>query len=160
VTIRTAVLTSLVAIAAFSVEACGGDDDKGPSQEEFIAQADRICQAADGKQAALTGTKGDKGIYGPNFSDAAFLSRYNAVTRNAQKQLGVLDVSDADRKGFDDFLKALGASIAAVDKQIAALRARDLPGQSQANRDFQASYGNIASSAGAVGLTRCQALGN
>jgi hypothetical protein len=82
------------------------------------------------------------------------------VTKDAEKRLRALDAPKADRKGFDDFLKALGASIAAVDKQIAALRARDLPGQSQANRDFQASYGNIASSAGAVGLTRCQALGN
>lgn len=158
-TLRTAVLTSLVVIAALSVFGCGGDDDKGPSTEDYIAKADAICAKADTDQAAVGGKDGP-GIYGENFSDPAFLTKYNAVTRDALKRLTALDAPEAERQGVRDFLAAVKGSIAAVDKQIAALRARDLPGQSQANRDFQASYGNIASSAGALGLTRCQGLGN
>ena len=151
--IRTAVLTALVAIAVLSVGGCGGDDDdEGPSSQEFIAQADAICQEADKKQT--------KGIYGPNFSDAAFLSRHNAGTRDALERLRALDVPEEDREAVNDVLSAIEGSVAAVDKRIAALRARDLPRQSEAERALERSYGDIAASAGALGLSRCQGLGN
>jgi uncharacterized membrane protein YccC len=147
-------VASLVTIAVLSVAGCGGDDDDGgPSKQEFIAQADAICQEGDRKQGA-------EGVYGENFSDAAFLARHNAVTRDALKRLRALDAPEEDRKAVDDFLSALEASVAALDKRIAALRARDLPEQSQAERDFELSYGNVAASAGALGLSRCQALAN
>lgn len=42
--IRTAVLAGTV-IAVLSVAGCGGDEGhEGPSTQEFIAQADAICQ--------------------------------------------------------------------------------------------------------------------
>jgi len=142
-----------ITIAVLSVAGCGGeDDDEGPSQQEFIAQADAICQEADKKQA--------KGIYGPNFSDAAYLSRHNAVTRDALERLRALDAPEGDREAVDDVLSAIKGTVAAVDKRIAALRARDLPRQSEAQQDFERSYGDIGASAGALGLSRCQGLGN
>ncbi len=154
-------LASLVTIAVLSVAGCGGDDDdEGPSKQaskqEFIAQADAICQEADKKQAAVA--EGE-GIYGENFGDAAFLSRYNAVTRDALERLRALDAPEADREAVDDVLSAVKRSVAAVDKRITALRARDLPRQSQAEQAFERSYGDIAASAGALGV-RCQGLSN
>ncbi len=141
-------VASLVTIAVLSVAGCGGDDDdQGPSKQEFIAQADAICQEADKEQAAV-GARGAKGIYGPNFSDAAFLSRYNAVTRDALERLRALDAPEEDREALDDVLSALKGSVAAVDKRIAAIRARDLPRQSEAQQDFERSYGDVAASAG------------
>jgi len=151
-------VASLVTIAVLAVAGCGGDE--GPSTQEFIAQADTICQKADKEQAAVAGARGAKGIYGPNFSDTAFLSRYNAVTRDALKRLRALDAPEADRKAVANVLSALEGSVAAVDKRIAALRARDRPRQSEAQRDFERSYGDVSASAGALGLSRCQALGN
>jgi len=54
-------VASLATIAVLAVAGCGGnDDDEGPSKQEFIAQADAICQEADKEQAAVGG-KGAKG---------------------------------------------------------------------------------------------------
>ena len=143
--IPTAALTVDAYDCRLSVAGCGGgDDDKGPSQEEFIAKADAICLKADKEQTAVKG-KETQGIYG-NFSDTAYLSQYNAVTRDALKRLRALDAPEEDQKAADDMLSALNQSVAAVDSRIATLRARDLPAQSQALRDFQTSYGDVVSS--------------
>jgi hypothetical protein len=152
--VRTALLPVVIALAG-----CGGDDggDGGPSSEEYVAKADAICQAADTKQGAIKGESG--GPYN-NFSDAAYLSQHNAVTRDALQRLKALEASEDQQKEVDAFLAAVQGTVTAVDKQIAALRAKDLPAQSQATRDFQASYGDIGSTAGTVGLTSCQGLGN
>ena len=151
----------LITIAVVSVAGCGGDDDdEGPSTQEFIAQADAICREAEKEQAAVEGGGARPGIYGPNFSDVAFLSRYNAVTRDALKRLRALDTPEQDREAVDDVLSAVKGSVAAVDKRIAALRARDLPRQSEAEQELERSYGDIAASAGALGLSRCQGLSN
>jgi len=156
---RRSSVAIVITIAVLSVAGCGGDDeDEGPSQQEFIAQADAICQEADKEQAAV-GVKGG-GIYGANFSDAAFLSEYNAVTRDALKRLRALDAPKADEEAVEDVLSAVEGSVAAVDKRIAALKARDLPKQSEAEKELERSYGDIAASAGALGLTRCQGLSN
>ena len=150
-------VASLVTIAVLAVGGCGGDE--GLSQQEFIAKADAICLETDKKQAAVGGKDGP-GIYGENFSDRAFLSRYNAVTRDALKRLRALDAPEADRKAVDSLLSAIEGSVAAVDNRISALQAKDQPRQSDANVDFQRSYGDVVASSGALGLTRCQGLGN
>ena len=142
---------SLVTLV-LAVGGCGGDDgDKGLTKQEFIAQADAICQKAQKKGATV--------MYGDAFSDAAFLSRHNALTRDALKRLRALDAPEGDRKAVDHVLSALEASVAAVQKRIASLRAGDRPRQSEAQQDFELSYGDVAASAGALGLTQCQALG-
>ena len=152
-------VASLATIAVLSVAGCGGgDDDEGPSKQEFIAQADAICQEADKEQAAVGGRGAKGGLYGPNLSDVAFLSRYNAVTRDALERLRALDAPEEDQEAVDDVLSAVKGIFAAVDKRIAAIRARDLPRQSQAQQDFERSHGDVNASAGALGLTRCQGL--
>ena len=158
---RLTLVLTVVAIAVLPVAGCGGDDDdEGPTQQEFIAQADAICQETNKEQAAVRGSGPRPGIYGPNFSDAAFLSRYNAVTRDALKRLRALSAPEADREAVNEVLSAVEGSVAAVDERIAALRARDLPRQSEAERDLERSYGDIAASAGALGLSQCQGLSN
>ena len=148
-----------VVLGGTSLAACGDDDDEGPSTQEFIAQADAICQEADKKQAAVRGSGSRPGIEA-NFSNGAFLARYNAVTRDALKRLRALDAPEAERKAFDGLVSAVKGSVAAVDKRIAALRARDLARQSEAARELERSYGDIAVSAGTVGLSQCQGLSN
>ena len=151
---------SLLTIAVLSVAGCGGDDgDEGLSTEEFIAKADAICKKADKEQAAPQGKDG-RGAYGESFSDPAFLSSFNAATKDALKQLKALDAPESERKAVSELLSAVEGSIAAIDRQIAALRAKDPPKQSEANEDWIRRYGDIVSSAGALGLTRCQTLGN
>jgi hypothetical protein len=149
--IRRALIPPLLALAAAS--GCGGDDDKSPSKEDYIAKADQICQKADARQ-------GPGGVYGDNFSNAAFLARHNAVTRNALKQLRALEAPEGDRKEVGAVLTGLQGTVTAIDKQIAALKSKDLSAQSQNARDFEASYGNVTAAAGALGLTRCQSLAN
>ena len=152
-----AAAASLVTIAVLSVAGCGGDDDdEAPSKQEFIAQADAICQKADKEQAAA----GKSPAYGDNFSDPAFLSSYNAATKDALKRLKALDAPESERKAFSEVLSAVERSVAAIERQLAALRAKDTPKQSEANRDWITSYGDIQASSGAFGLTRCQGLGN
>ena len=157
--LRLAVASS-VTVAVLSVAGCGGDDDdEGPSTQEFIAQADAICQEADKKQAAVRGSGSRPGIEA-NFSNGAFLARYNAVTREALKRLRALDAPEEERKAFDGLVSAVKGSVAAVDKRIAALRARDLARQSEAAQELERSYGDIVASAGALGLSQCQGLSN
>ena len=157
-----AAVASLVTIAFLSVAGCGGDDDdEAPSKQEFIAQADAICQKADKEQAAVVGKDGPgKGPHGDNFSDPAFMSSHNAATKNALKRLKALDAPESERKAFSEVLSAMERSVAAIDRQISALRAKDTPKQSEARRDWITSYGDIQSSSGALGLTRCQGLTN
>ena len=156
---RLAVASS-VTVAVLSVAGCGADnEDERPSSQELIAQADAICQEADKKQAAVRGSGTRPGIYA-NFNNRAFLSRYNAVTRDALMRLRALDAPEEDRKAFDGLISAVKGSVAAVDKQIAALRARDLPRQSEAVRELERSYGDIAVYAGTLGLSQCQGLSN
>lgn len=156
-------VASLVIIAVLSVAGfvgCGGDDgDEGLSTKEFIAKADAICEKADKEQAAPQGKDG-RGAYGESFSDPAFLSSFNAATKDALKRLKALDAPESERKAVGELLSAVEGSIAAIDNQIAALRAKDPPKQSEANEDWIRRYGDIVASAGALGLTRCQALGN
>ncbi len=156
-------VASLVTITALSVTGfagCGGDDgDEGLSTEEFIAKADAICQKADKEQAAPQGKDG-RGAYGESFSDPTFLSTFNAATKDALKQLKALDAPESEQKALGELLSAVEGSVAAVDRQIAALRAKDPPKQSEANEDWIRRYGDIVASAGGLGLTHCQALGN
>ncbi len=52
-----------IVIAAFAVAGCGGDDDDTDSKEEFIAQADEICESGDAEieqQALELGTGADE----------------------------------------------------------------------------------------------------
>ena len=159
---RTAA-ASLVIVAVLLVAGCGGDDgDEGLSTKEFIAKADAICEKADKEQAAVEGKDGPgRGpAYGENFSDPVFLSSYNAATKNAVKRLKALEAPESERKAVSEVLSAVEGSAAAVDRQIAALRAKDPPKQSAANEDWIRRYGDIQASAGALGLTRCQGLGN
>jgi hypothetical protein len=149
--VRRALLPSFVALAA--APGCGGDDDKGPSKEDYIAKADAICQKADARQ-------GPGGVYGDNFSNPTFLTRHNAVTRDALKQLRALKAPGADRKEVDAVLTGLQGTVTAIDRQIAALKSKDLPAQSRNSRDFETSYGNVSAAAGTLGLTRCQSLAN
>jgi hypothetical protein len=148
-------LACLVTIAGLLIAACGE-----PSTEDFVAEADAICQKAEAKQDAAAGGQGAKGIYGPNFSDEEFLGEYNAAKEDALKQLKQLEVPEAEKSSFEDLLAGIEESIAAVEKRIASLKADNQPEQSEAQRDFEASFGSIQAAAGAVGLSRCQALGN
>lgn len=151
---------ALITIAILLLAGCGGDDaDEGPSTEEFIAQADAICKQAEKKQAAL-GASGANGVYGDNFSDAAFLVRHNAVTRHGLKRLRALDAPGEEQEAFGALLSAVKGTVVSIDTQIAALRAGDRPTQSKANKDFQKSYGDVVAAAGAAGLTQCQAMAN
>ena len=148
---------AVLSAAVLSVAGCGGDD--APSEEEYIAEADAICLKADKRQAAVEkGIKG--GIYGSAFSDEKFLSRYNAVTQDALKQLSALEAPEGEQKAVDDVLAAVESSVAAVDKRISALRSGDRPKQSEAQQDFERAYGNVAAAAGAIGLSRCQGMSN
>lgn len=139
-------------LAALAVAGCGGGDE-GPSTEDYVAKADAICQEADRKQ-------GRGALYGENFSDATFLTRHNAATKDALKRLRALDAPEADRREVDAVLAGIQGVVAAVDKQIVALRTKDLPRQSEASREYEAAYGNVASAAGTLGLSRCQSLAN
>ena len=159
-----AATVSLVLIAVLSVAGfagCGGDDDDGGlSTEEYVAKADAICEKADKRQAAPEQGKDGRGAYGESFSDPAFLSSFNAATKDALKRLKALDAPESERKAVGEMLSAIEASVAAIDRQIAALRAKDTPKQSEANEDWIRRYGDIVASAGAIGLTQCQTLGN
>ena len=92
------------AAAVLSVAGFGGDE--GLTTQEYVAKADAICLDTAKKQAAVEkGITG--GTYGAAFNDEKFLSRYNAVTRNALKRLSALDAPEEERKAVANVLAAV-----------------------------------------------------
>jgi hypothetical protein len=152
---RAATLLALLALAAAA--GCGGEDE-GLSTEDYVAEADAICAAANKKETALD--PGGLGWhYGPKFGDAQFLSEFNDVGGAALRRLQALEPPEEDATTADEVIASIKRIASAFDDQIAALRAGDRAGESEIVNDYELAYTDLARAAAVLGLTQCQGLG-
>lgn len=150
---------SALTLLGLALGACGGDDDAGLSRQEFVAKADTICKEANRREAELG--PGETGWhYGPKFNDPDFLSRFSAVSGGALRKLRALEPVPAERARVDDVLSAMEARRAAMDSQIAGLRAEKRDIAAANVRAYETAYGDLAAAAGPLGLTECQGVGH
>jgi hypothetical protein len=127
---------------------------------QWQPRCDRPCAGSlplNKKEAALH--PGGLGWHsGPKFSDPDFLSRFNAVGHATLRRLNALAPPEEHRKAVDAVLSSSERMVAAMDRQIAALRAGHRA-RTQANvRQYELAYTDRAAAAGSAGLTECQGL--
>lgn len=137
-------LASMLALAAVAAAGCGGDDETSAKTEtsatsEFVAKAEAICADANRKEARLEPAGGTAQ---PNFKDAAFIAKFNAIGEDALKQLRAI-AQPADPAAVDTFY-------ASVERMLAARYVGE----------WESAYLDRATAAGPAGFTECQGLGD
>jgi len=146
----------LLGFLSLAVSACGGDDDGaaggGLSKEDYIAKADAICKAADQREteADAPGATGQ--------IETSVLEDVVAIDGKALADLRQLKAPENDAKAAK-VVSDLGALHAARKDQLAAVRGKDTRAESDAKNAFFTASGDLGVSAGAYGITFCQALG-
>ena len=154
------VLAMALVLSLFSVAfaGCGGDDDDGNggglSKDDYITQADEICQEADQREA-------EAGVPPPGaeINDPAVQRAIVASLRDALAELEALEVPEGDEEEVGEITSALERALAAREDQFAAKRAKDGPAETEAEEAFVRASEDLGVSAGAYGLSYCQALG-
>ena len=132
-------LSLLVVVASIGLGACGGDDDSGPSREEFAADVDKVC--ADVKKAGedLQKSSPDSLAEIGQFTDKAKQQINDAVSQlddletpsgdDGEKAQQFVDAVKANanqfNEGLDDLKKAADANdakaVQAAGEKISAI---------------------------------------
>lgn len=152
-----ATVCTALALAAAGVTGCGGDEDEGLSKEDFLAKAEAICADANRKEEGVV-REGPGWHSGPKFSDPELMTRFTAAGRDALRQLRALEPPEEERKAFGEVLANIDEALGAIEKEIAAVRARQ-KGTTAANvRTYDTAYGDLGAAAGRAGLSECQGV--
>lgn len=155
-------LTTLGGICVLALGACGGDDDapivpvpsstgtSGPQldQDEFVDEADSICQEANAALASLsTDTTGA--------ALASTIAEQRDVYDGTIEQIDGLGPPPEDEATLDDFLDGLASVVDALDKQELAAE-RDETTQVEAlSTDVDSALSEAQAAADDFGLKEC-----
>lgn len=146
----------VVGLASIATSACGGDDDDGGglSKEDYIAQADAICEEANKSET-------DSGVppAGVPIDDPEVQQTLVTILRDTVADLRALKAPEGEEADAAKVISHLEAARAAREDQFAASRAKDSDAESKAENEFFTASQDLGASAGAFGLTHCQALG-
>lgn len=157
----TAWIVLVFAFAVAGVVGCGGDDDKeeqGLSKQEFVAKADAICATANRKEEGIV-REGPGWHYGPKFSNPRLMTRFTAAGRDALKQLRGLEPPEEERETVRAVLANIEKALGAIEKEIAAARARQKDTTAANVRTYESAYSDLGVAAGRSGLSQCQGVG-
>ncbi len=101
-------LTALIVVAAlpFGLVACGGDDDEGPSKDEFVKEANAICTKANA-EAEQIGEGAFKDPENPTAKEAQTLLR--ELLPLAEQQQRDLEELEKPKDDEDEIEKILAA---------------------------------------------------
>jgi hypothetical protein len=154
---RPVLVIATLAVAAFGVAGCGGDEERALSKQEFVAKADAICADANRKEAGIV-REGLGWHYGPKFSDPELMTRFTAAGRDALRRLRGLEPPEKEREVVRDVLANIEKALGAIDKQIAASRAGKKDAKSANVRAYETAYTDLGAAAGRSGLTQCQGV--
>ena len=151
---RLLVTALLLGLASLAISACGGDDDEGGglSKDEYITQVDAICEEADQRETDA-GAPGATGEIKTNV-----LEEVVAIDGEALADIQELEAPEDD----EDAAKVVSdveAVVSTREDQLEAVRAKNPGAESDAENAFFAASSDLGASAGAYGLTHCQALG-
>ena len=146
----------LLGLLSLAVPACGGDDDDdggGLSKEEYITQADAICKEADQRESEA-GAPGATGEI-----KTRVLEDVVAIDGEALAELRQLEAPEEDADEVAQIVSDLEAVHSTREDQLAAVQSNDTQAESDAENAFFTASTDLGASAGAYGLTSCQALG-
>ena len=151
-------LLSLIAVAALAA-GCGGGDG-GPTKAEYIARADRICQATKAETAPLvqqlTAAAGSGSVTTAQARKLARVAgRLQTMGAAYVARLKALDRPSGDTGDVDRFLTSSGQVVDALGRAAAALKTGNVTGALgllQANTVTAAAAGSAAQ---AYGFKEC-----
>ncbi|HEX8744934.1 MAG TPA: hypothetical protein VF712_17550 [Thermoleophilaceae bacterium] len=120
--------------AALALAACGGDDDKGPSKDEFVQKADAICAKSDREGEAIA-KRSFENPKKPTPEEAqAAIREAVPMQKEALAELKALEEPEGDEQTLDEYYAAIEKGIttfetAAEDPQLSLelLAAGDAP---------------------------------
>lgn len=145
--------------AGLGLAACGGDDTpKAPSKDAVIARAETICADANRTEQAVV-REGPGWHYGPKFRDPQLMTRFTKAGREALGGLRALQPPAANRASFDEVLSDIDDALAAIEAEIASVRAGGGDATTAHTKAYERAYADLAVSAGKAGLTECQGVG-
>ena len=171
----TALLLGLLSVA---VSACGDDDEDdgggssatttstttgtstsggsggGLSKEEYIAEADALCKAADRRETEAGAPGATLDAIKPSVLEDMVANLTETVA-----DLRQLEAPEGDEDAVAKIVSDLERVLSARADQLAATRANDSRAEDEAQNEFVTASTDLGASAGAYGLTHCQTLG-
>ena len=97
-------------------------------------------------------------MYHAEFDDPGYLTRFNAAGREALRSPRSLRPPAAERRRVEETIDAMTRMVGALDGRIADLRSDRSASSSRRVIAYLEAYGDLAVSAGVVGLTECQGV--
>jgi exonuclease VII small subunit len=111
-------LTALLVVAAMplGVVACGGDDDEGPSKEEFVEEANAVCTRTNSEIEQVS-TDAFKDPEDPKPAEAqAYLAELVPILEQQQTDLEELEKPKDDEEEIEEILTAAETGITALEE--------------------------------------------
>ncbi|MDP9069167.1 MAG: hypothetical protein M3N53_12595 [Actinomycetota bacterium] len=136
----------IVLVALLAVLTACSDD--GLSKEEFIAQADAICEAADEKTRELEPPKSPDAL-------TEFVVEAQEITAQLLSDLRELQPPEEDRAVIDTMLSKIEEAMSYLPQIRDAAQKRDLQEVSRLGEELQAAASEANETAREYGLERC-----
>ena len=135
-----------LAVAALALAGCGG-----PSEEEFVAQADEVCRQAQAQASRLRRPAANAG----SGQTVAYIRRLGALSRREFVDLSALEPPEHLKPRFDAFLASGRRGARLLDQLANTTRTGELAASERVVRELEALTGRANRQALAVGLRRC-----
>ena len=110
-------MTALViATMAGGVAACGGDDDKGPSKDDYIADVDKICARSDAETNRLA-SEAFEDPEKPKPDEAQdFLKQGVPVVQEAVEDIKEVEKPKDDEEKLEEWIAATEAGVTTLEE--------------------------------------------
>jgi hypothetical protein len=138
--------TPLAVAVALALAGCGG-----PSEEEFVAQADQVCRQAQAQASRVRRPAVNAG----SGQTVAYIRRLAALSRREFVHLSALEPPERLKPRFDAFLASGRQGARLLDQLADTTRTGDLAASERVVRELEALTSRANRQALAVGLRRC-----
>lgn len=139
-------LATLLAPTALALAACGG-----PSEKEFVAQADQVCRQAQDQASRVR----PPAVNARPGQTEAYIRRLAALSRREFADLSALEPPERLRRGYEAFLASGRQGARLLGRLANTTGAGDLAASERVVRELEALTSRANRQALAVGLRRC-----
>jgi hypothetical protein len=142
--LRATRIVVLAALAAITLQACGG----GLSKEEFIEAADELCEKADQRSQELDPPTNPQAL-------RVFVERAEQITRRLVEDLRELEPPEGDRDTIERMIDKIEEAIGYLPAIEKAARLSDVAAIQQLGARLQAAAAEANELARDYGLKKC-----
>jgi HPt (histidine-containing phosphotransfer) domain-containing protein len=142
--LRATRIVVLAALAAITLQACGG----GLSKEEFIEAADEICEKADERSQELDPPTNPRAL-------RVFVERAEQITRQLIEDLRELEPPEGDRDTIERMIDKIEEAIGYLPAIEKAARLSDVAAIQQLGARLQAAAAEANELARDYGMKKC-----